>query len=134
MNAPSEDIKDMLAAESNLALTAGSNLFVGREPPARHEARDCVTIYDTPGTGPQLTTEADERYERPSVQIRVRNRSYITGWTLIHDIMESLHGRAHETWNGTLYTVIQAVSNPALLNYDDDGNVRFVLNLNMQRR
>ena len=73
MNATSVDIKDMLEAESGLNLVFGVNLFVGREP---SNPSDCVTIFDTLGMPPQLTFDASERYEKPSIQIRVRSISY----------------------------------------------------------
>lgn len=131
MNSVSIDVKDMLEAESSLALTFATDLFVGREPT---NPDNCVTIYDTPGTAPQLTFTQGEVYEYPSIQIRVRNRNYVTGWNLINDIKSSLHGRGQETWNGTLYSLIAATDSPALLDYDDSNRARFVCNFNIQRR
>ena len=131
MNMPSEDIKDMLEAESSLGLTFGTNLFIGKEPT---KPDNCVTIFDTPTLPPQLTFDRSERYEYPSVQIRVRNNSYTTGWTLAHDILNSLHGRGQETWNGTLYCLIRCSSGPALLDWDKNDRARFIINFNIQRR
>ena len=132
MNASSEDIKDMLKAESSLGLTYGTDLFIMREPP---KPDNCVTIFDTAGGPAQLTLDEDnDDYYYPSIQIRVRNRASITGWDLIHDIMISLHGRAQETWNGTLYTLIACSSGPALLDWDDNNRARFIINFNLQRR
>jgi hypothetical protein len=133
MNAPSVDIRDMLEAESSLNLTFGENLFIGKDPTT---PQNMVTIFDTYGRPPSLTLggQSEGSYYYPSVQIRVRNVSYLTGWNLIQDIMTSLHGRAHETWGGTLYTVIYCSSGPALLDWDDNGLVRFIINFNLQRR
>ena len=131
MNATSVDIKDMLEAESGLNLVFGANLFVGREPST---PSDCVTIFDTLGMPPQLTFDASERYEKPSIQIRVRSISYTEGWEMIQNIQCALHGRAQESWNGTLYSVIYCSSGPAMLDWDDNGRVRFVINFNVQRR
>lgn len=130
MNATSVDIKDMLEAESSLGLVFNTNLFVGREPP---KPNDCVTIFDTVGFPPQLVND-NAKYERPSIQIRVRNTNYLGGWSLIDDIKNTLHGRAQETWNGTLYTIIYCSSGPALLDWDDNNNARFIINFNIQRR
>jgi hypothetical protein len=133
MNASSEDIKDMLVADDSLPviLVFGVNLFIGKEP-AKPE--NCVTIYDTPGFPPQLTLNRDEFYEYPSVQIRVRNVKYMDGWNLISSIMVLLHGRAHETWNGTVYSLIQCSGGMALLDWDENNRARFVVNFNIQRR
>jgi len=130
MNASSEDIKDMLVADSTLGLTFNTNLFIGKE---EKTPRNCVTIFDTPGYAPDLGL-TNQGYKRPSIQIRVRNANYIVGWNLIELIEESLHGRAQETWNGTLYTVIYCSSGPAHLDWDDNGNARFIINFNLQRR
>ena len=130
MNAPSIDIKDMLEAESSLGLVFAKNLFVGMEPTT---PRDCVTIFDTPGFPPQLVND-NAKYERPSIQIRVRNENYLDGWALIDDIKDLLHGRAQETWNNVLYTIIYCSSGPALLDWDDNNNCRFIINFNIQRR
>ena len=134
MNAPSIDIKDMLVAESSLGLefdvAASRNVFIGKEPP---NPDNTVTIFDTPGFPPYMGL-TDTGYEYPSVQIRVRNRDYRAGWDMINDIMQTLHGRAHETWNNALYEVIYATNNPALLDWDDNGRVRFIINFNLQRR
>jgi hypothetical protein len=133
MNAPSVDIRDMLEAESSLGLVFGDNLFIGKDPTT---PQNMVTIFDTYGRPPQLTLGGQEEgnYYYPSIQIRVRSVSYQLGWNLIYDIMTSLHGRAQETWNGTLYTVIYCSSGPALLDWDDNGLVRFIVNFNLQRR
>ena len=131
MNIVSEDIKDMLVAEVALGLTFATNLFIGEEPIT---PKNCVTIFDTAGFAPQLTLTKGENYFYPSIQIRVRNTSYVTGWNLISDIKDSLHGRAQETWNDTLYSVIYCSSGPAHLDYDDNGNARFIINFNLQRR
>jgi len=130
MNPASVDIVEMLEAESALGLTFSTNLFIGREPA---KPDNCVTLFDITGQPPQLTL-TDYSYYSPAVNIRVRNKDYVTGWALINDIMISLHGRNHETWNGTLYTVIRSMSDPALLNWDDNQRVRFILNLIVQRR
>ena len=132
MNASSIDVRDMLEAESSLGLVFADDLFIGREPATPD---NCVTIFDTPGFPPQLTLDEDcNDYYYPSIQIRVRNNSYVDGWNLIHDIMVALHSRAHETWNGTLYTIIYCSSGPALLDWDDNNRARFIVNFNLQRR
>lgn len=131
MNPTSIDIKDMLEAESALALTFATDLFVGVEPSTPD---NCVTIFDTPGFNRELTFDKTEKYQRPSIQLRVRNRDYETGWELINDIVDRLHGRGAETWNGSQYSVIVCVTEPALLDYDARGNARFFTNFDIQRK
>jgi hypothetical protein len=137
MQASSIDIKDMLEAYeeesssgSSLGLVFKTNLFIGKEPAL---PKNSVTIFDTPGFPPYLGL-SDVGYEYPSVQIRVRNTNYQDGWELIERIKNALHGRNHEIWNATLYTVIYCSSGPTPLEWDDNGNIMFVVNFNLQRR
>jgi hypothetical protein len=135
MNAPSVDIVSILEAKDDSSgsydLTFGTNLFIGKEPAT---PKNCVTIYDTPGFAPYLGVDGSTGYEYPSVQIRVRNTSYVSGWNMINNIKSCLHGIAQETWSGTLYSVILCSGDPALLDWDDNGNARFICNFNIQRR
>lgn len=130
MNNVSDDIKSMLVADTPLGLTFATNLFIGDEPST---PRDVVTIFDTPGSPPSISLNSTG-YENPSIQIRVRNKKYQTGLTLMQNIMNSLHGRAQQTWGGSLYTVIYCSSGPALLDWDGNGNARFIVNFSIQRR
>jgi hypothetical protein len=132
MNASSVDIADMLVADTSLGLTVAGNLFVGKEPTGPDNV---VTIYDTYGFPNQLTLAGKgEDYYYPTIQIRVRNRDYRTAYNLAHDIMVSLHGRAQETWNDTLYSKIANTNGVSLLDWDDNGLVRFIVNFEIQRR
>ena len=131
MNAVSEDVKDMLAAESALALTYAKDLFRGVEPA---KPDNTVTIFDTPSFPPDIYLDPDERYYNSSFQIRVRNKSYSVGIALARTIMELLHARANEVWNGTTYNVIQASGEPAWLDMDSNNRSRFIINFNLQRR
>jgi len=134
MNPTSEDIKDMLEAESSLGLTFRTNLFIGREP---DRPSDCTTIFDTPGGPPMLAlSKADSDYYYPSIQIRVRTdmNSYQEGWDLINAIKVLLHGVGPEVWNGTTYTLIRCVGEPFLLGRDENQRPWFVVNFDIQRR
>lgn len=130
MNTPSEDIKDMLEGESSFGLAFPTNLGIGREP-AR--PLDYVTIFDIPGGERELTIQNDVQYHRPSIQIRVRNIDYLTGYALILAIVDFLHGKNNETWNGTRYLSIACVIEPAPLDWQQNA-ARFVTTLNIQRR
>jgi len=131
MNAVSSDVKDMLVAESSLALTFAKDLFIGMEP---SKPDNTVTIFDTPSFPPDIYMDPTERYYTSSCQIRVRNRDYETGMTLARNIFELLHARANEVWNSTTYTVITATGEPAWLDLDTNNRSRFIINFNLQRR
>lgn len=130
MNPASKDIAAILAA-AGLNLAVGTNLFIGQEPTT---PPNCTTIYDTPGSAPILTQDRTERYDFPAIQIRVRNTSYLNGYTLINDIREELHGLAHYTQGQTIYELVKCDQDPFLLDYDEAGRPRFVCNFSIQRR
>jgi len=130
MNSVSQDVKEMLEAESALSLVFANNLFISKEPQA---PANCVTLYDTSGSPSQLTLDV-QRYEFPSLQIRVRNVDYVNGWNLIEGIKDSLHGRAGEEWGGSYYSLIQVMSGPSFLEWDDMNRAILIINFNVQRR
>ena len=130
MNPSSEDIKDVLL-DSNLSLVFGANLFIGKQP---NQPDQCVTIYDTPGFAPQMNFNQQERYNYPSIQIRVRAVTYLIGYQVINDIKMILHGVAQQIINETTYTVVQCMGDPSFLEWDEKGRVNFIINFNLQRR
>jgi hypothetical protein len=134
MNAPSVDIAAMLVADTTLGLTIGSNLFVGRMPTT---PQDVVVIRDSYGYPPAVTLGGKSEgstYYYPSVQILIRDRDYRTGMELGQNIVTSLHGRAQETWNGALYSVIVCKNGPTHMMWDDNGLAHFTINFDLQRR
>lgn len=131
MNPTSVDIADILEAESSLGLVFATNLFVGEEPAVPD---NCVTIFDTPGFAPQLTFVKGENYYYPSIQLRIRNNSYVTGWQLINDIKVLLHGMGQFTVDDTHYSLIRCSIEPAFLDWDMNRRARFVATFDVQRR
>jgi len=129
MNPGSVDMKTKLVAGS-LALVFGTNLFIGKEPT---DPDNCVTIFDTPGFPPDKFHNKSVSYNRPSIQIRVRNNNYLTGWDLIDDIKNLLHNSGPETWSGTIYDSIFCSQEPALLDWDQNDRARFVATFDIQR-
>jgi hypothetical protein len=132
MNSCSEDIKDMLeyymVEESDFT---PFEISIGKEP---DEPFNITSIFEAAGYPPQLTFNRNERYEYPSIQIRVRSTSYVDGWEQIEKIKNTLHGRAGETWNGSFYSLIRCQNGPFLLDYDKNQRPRFIINFNVQRR
>jgi len=133
-NSVCNDIASMLVAESSLDLIFGTNLHIHREPT---KPDNTVTVFETPGMPPiglLNSNEDTKHYERPSIQIRIRNKSADVGFDLAYTIQKILHARTQETWGSYLYTVIYASSSPMLLDWDEVNRVRIVLNFNIQRR
>jgi len=138
MNSCAEDIKTMLEyyLDSSESVAENSDfvlypVFIGKEP---MEPTNTITIFETPGYPPQLNFDRDERYEYPSVQIRIRAISYTSGWEQAEEIKNALHGRANESWGSSFYTLVRCANGPSLLDYDKNQRVRFIINFDCQRR
>ena len=128
MNLPSQDVKDMLVA-AGLSLVFVTNLFIGHEPALPN---NCVTIYDTPGSKPDSTFSKENIYN-PSIQIKVRNNSYVAAGILINQIKDVLHNITNEVWNGTNYILIQCSQEPFSLGPDVNGKHQWVCNFDIAR-
>lgn len=134
MNSIVEDIKDMLEADSALGLTFGTDLFLYKEPA---KPVNVVTLFETPGMPPigLLGSDTDTKhYERPSMQIRVRNKTAEGAFELAYQIQGVLQATANEQWGDYYYSLIYAVSNPSMVDWDEANDIRVVLNFNIQRR
>lgn len=132
MNAPSEDIKDMLVSESSLGLTYATNLFIGILP---DNPEECVAIIDLPGDAPKMDLKkSTSKYYKPSVLIKNRKLSYTAAYEQMFDIMNFLHGEGNLTVNGTFYSIIKAKSDPQLLQWDENNRPIFIINFDVQRR
>ena len=133
MNSVVEDIRNMLEQDSSLGLELGDNLHLYREPP---KPNDCVTLFEVPGMPPIITLgEKDtKQYEKPSLNIRVRNTDAVNAYALAYQIIEVLNLTSHEIWGDYLYTSIYSTSQPFELDWDENNRIRISLNFNIQRR
>lgn len=97
-NPPSVDIKDVLVDE--LGYTFGTDLFIGHMP---NKVSNCICIYDTGGFGQEVYD-----YEKPTIQIRIKNSSYTTGYEKARDIKYKLCTGliSNRVVNGTRYIMI----------------------------
>lgn len=132
MKSSAEHIKEML--EFYLEDSSGFALypiFIGKQPATPFEN---ISIFDVVGWRQDLPFNRDEIYERPAVQIRVISTNYEDGWAMINAIKNTLHGRAHETWGGVYYSLIRCTGGPAMLDFDKNQRVRFIVNFDIQRR
>jgi hypothetical protein len=132
MNAPSKDIKEMI--EDMLENSSGhviSKYPINRVMFDEMKSNAC-TILDIVGGNPQLTMDK-AKYEFLSVQIKVKATDYDDGWAFISSIVDLLHGRANEQYNGSYYSLIECLNGPGFLEREDQRTI-FVANFNIQRR
>jgi len=128
MNATSLDIKAMLDADTDIDLSG----YPIERGTLRADISNTIAIIDVPG-GPSQLTMDKKQYNFESIQIKVQSEDYDEGWAKANDIKNSLHGRAHETWNGTYYSVITCINGPGFYERVNQRTI-FVINFNVQRR
>lgn len=128
LNPPSEDVKDILAAQSVLGLVFGTDLFIGGLPSTPDA---CVAVYDTTGEPP----EPSYRYERPHVQVVCRGDQGAYRLTQIQaqTIRDILNGINEETWNGARYIGIWALGDVNFIANDENRRPRFTINFRLHR-
>jgi hypothetical protein len=133
MNAPSKDIKEMI---EEMLFEDSSDSLATKYPINRvmfdESKSNCSTILDVPGGSPQLTMDV-AKYEFPSIQFKVRCTDYDDGWAFISSVVDLLHGRANETYNGAYYSLIECLNGPGFMGRENQRTI-FVANFNLQRR
>jgi hypothetical protein len=130
MNAPSIDIKDWLETNSGLGLVFATNLFISREPSTPDNT---VTIYDTSAGADKPDMEGDSIIYNNSIQIRIRNKSYETGWVLADSIKDVLSPVSNITINSSKYLSIFHQNGPFVLEWDDNNRVILIMNFQIER-
>lgn len=128
MNVPSIDIKAMLDADTDVVQTKFKIVRATLDESIPNSA----SLRDYSGRKPQLTMDR-AKYEFPSVQLLVKCSDYDEGWEFMSSVVDSLHGRAHETWNGTYYSLITCMDGPRFLIRENQRTI-FVANFLIQRR
>ncbi len=123
----SRDIAAIIA--DNLPYTFGTNLFVSVIPT---KPINCITVIDRPGRGPALAMEGDIDYDYSSVGIHARNKKYDTAYDNLWNIRKTLHGKQGEVRQGYRYEVIEATSNIAQMDQDENGHPRLIINFAVQ--
>ncbi len=132
MNSTAVDISTILAADTTLALTEATDLYISRFPDNPDE---CVLIVDNPGNPPLLTlSKSTSDYFNSSVNIQARAIDYTTAWDQLFAIIEFLHASSNIVEAGTYYALIRALGDPQLLHYDKNDRVVVHVNFEVQRR
>ena len=129
MTSPAAEIAGYLHTKIG-SLTSASNLFVSYEPAA---PVDCVTVYDSGGYAPEQTFDGSNFIRRPTVQVRIRNDSYATGYALAETVRDTLQAVVNQTVGTTRILGVFTVSEPAHLGkIDTNAGLANVWTLNLQ--
>jgi len=108
MNSIAEDIKDILTTPSGSSFTFGQNLFINSMPT---QPMDVAVIYET-STGTPDNTLDKKVHWNDSIQILVKASSYVNSQAVCREIIDLLHNRTNEEWNGTKYLFILLQNGP----------------------
>lgn len=124
-NPPSVDIKDVI--ENATSLTFGTNLFISTMP---SEPDNSVCLYDTGGF-----PQEQYAYEKPTIQIKIRNNSYLNGYNQARDLKYLLSTGDYNSSdiNGTRYILIKNTSDVLYLGKDDNNRFLFTINFQIHR-
>lgn len=134
MNVPSKDIEAMLDADALVDSTFATMLaaFPIDRATLDETKSNCARILDFSGRKQQLTMDR-AKYEFPTVQIAVKCVDYDEGYLFLSAIIDLLHGRAHEIWSDTYYSLIECLNGPTFLKRENQRTI-FVANFMIQRR
>lgn len=123
MNSVALDIATILEGSTIQAGTLEEDLFVSQIPSSPD---NCVAVYDTGGLAPEF-------FEKPTVMVHVRNRSYEAGYALALDIKQHLDRMYGVVIGDTRYICIWALQEPAFLQYDSNKRAIFAVNFRVFR-
>lgn len=121
MSSPAYAVAEYLADVTSLVI--GTTLFVGKEPP---KPDACVTVYDTGGNAPIDNMETPVESRLPTIQVRVRNKTYSAAYAQAEDIcskMALLLGQ---------HGIKQASQVADILPIGNDENARILLTINFE--
>lgn len=131
MNPASEDIKDILTADSSTTVaTFATDLFIS-ELPASPDL--CISLYDQ---GSWKPPEVNFDQEYPILQVLVRGTvsGYTTAYELAEDIYDVLHTMKNTTKNSTFYISITAATSIMYIGRDEKNRPLFSTNYHIIRR
>jgi hypothetical protein len=128
MKPMTEDVLEILtdSGAAALGLTFKSNLFVASEPA---EPDAVVTLYDTGGYDPDIHVTLD----RPTLQIKARNNSYLAGYAVLEAVRRYLATQLNRTVSGTRYLAFWPVGDINALGRDEKNRALFTINFRTMR-
>jgi len=121
MSSPAYAVAEYLDDVTSLVI--GTSLFVSNEPP---KPDACVTVYDTGGNAPIDNMETPVESRQPTIQVRVRNKTYSAAYAQAEDIcskMALLLGQ---------HGIKQASQVADILPIGNDENARILLTINFE--
>ena len=88
-------------------------VFISHEP---NNPNTCITVYDTTGIT-EIRSMRGDVVTHHGVQVRVRNKSYLTAWQLINEINVAFAGVKNETvsLSGDNITIVNCITSTSAI-------------------
>lgn len=119
-----DDMKTLIPKDAAKA----SSIFLGSYP---DKPDDILTLYQTGGSDPDHAY-GHRSFENPSLQVRVRNKSYPKANDIIEAIKDKLDGLTSFKANGNHYISIMQQGDLLPLGRDDNGRTELSLNFRVR--
>lgn len=117
----SKHIKEILQTEGFT-----QDIFIGEQP---DEPNTVITIYDTGGK----ESNPKWRIDYPEIQVRVRDESYTTAYSIISDIRGKILGKESIVKGDYIYVGFYTIGDIIAMPKDDKRRSSFVLNFSIIR-
>jgi len=116
---------------ANSSYVEGTDLFYGFLP---ETPDNCLALYELTSSPPDFTLGTDlPVFERPRIQMYVRNTSYSTGRSAAETIWQLLTKISNQDLTGVRYHRIQAISSVQFLSRDKNRRSTFTANLDVTK-
>lgn len=126
MNSPAYDIAQILASSGVSVGDYEVDLFVSRMPKTPN---NCIGVYDTGGFDP----EARYTYDRPTIMVKIRNLSYVTGYAKAEQIKLALNGLSNQVEGSSRYVGIWCMGDINPIGPDENNRNVFTVNFRIHR-
>ena len=104
------------------------DIFVQKLPVLPH---NCITVWPESGREPDVKMG----YDKPSLQIIVRNQNAVSGYLKAKQVFDKLHGFAPIELNGlAILSCFCTYSDPAHIGEDKEGRHEYSLNFELEVR
>ena len=113
----------------------GSNIFLGSGAVIPAGDGPYMTLTETGGTAPtRIHNIATAHTQRPTAQILVRGKNYVTTRAMAKAAYTALDGKFNATIGGTFYQRITARQEPTDIGLDDASRRQIAFNIEAQKQ
>jgi hypothetical protein len=128
-----DELKDRLVAQS--VGVYGTSIFLGSKAVIPELDGPYISLIETGGSGPtRIHNVGTANTQRPTVQVVVRAKSYLTARTKAKAAYLALDGVFNTDISGVRYHSITARQEPTDIGLDDKGRPMIVFNLDIEKQ